>query len=201
MATENITAKILADAKEKAQELLAEAEGKVKEILESARTEAQQLDEKLGREAADRAKKEATRIISLAEMEEKKRILEEKIVILEDAFRKALEHLRSRPEIEYRQTMKELILGSVDHGDEEVVVARKDKERLTQDFLNSINDELRKAGRKGQLTLAGEYGDFGGGVLLKRDRVETWCSLEVLLNTMKGDLEMQIAELLFKSGE
>ena len=153
MATQNITAKILADAQEKAGEVMTEAESKVQDLLENARVEAQRLDEKLDKEAQDRAKKETTRIISLAEMEEKKRILKEKITILEETFRKALERLRSRPETEYRQTMQELLLRSVDHGDEEVVVARGDKERLTQDFLNCVNEELRKAGKKGQLTL------------------------------------------------
>jgi V/A-type H+-transporting ATPase subunit E len=201
MGSENITAKILADAQEKAQQVLAETEGKVKDLLENARSEAQQLEEKLAKEALDRAKKETTRIISLAEMEEKKRILEEKITILEETFRRALERLQSRPESEYRETMKELLLRSVDHGDEEVVVASTDRERLGQDFLNSVNEELRKAGKNGQLTLSSEHGDFSGGVLLRRERVETWCSIEVLLKSMRDDLEIQIAQLLFSPGE
>ena len=201
MATENITAKILSDAEERAREILAEAEDRVKDLLEKGREETQKLEEKLKKETSDRAKKETTRIISLAEMEEKKRILKEKITILEDTFQKALEHLRARPDTEYRQTMKRLLLRSVDQGDEEVVVAENDKEKLTQEFVDSVNDELRKLGKKGQLKLAEEFGDFSGGVLLRRERVETWCSLEVLLSSMKDDLEIEVAELLFKSGD
>lgn len=201
MGTENITQKILDDAKKRAEEIVSEAEGKVKNILENAHEEAKRIKEKVEKDAEELVKKETTRILSLTELEEKKKILQEKIEILEETFRRALDYFISRSENEYQKIMRGLLIKSVNHGDEEVVVAKSDRNRLDQKFLNSVNEELRKMGKTGNLKLTKEFGDFNAGVLLRKDRVEIWCNFEVLLEMLKGDLEIEIAKFLFQPGE
>jgi V/A-type H+-transporting ATPase subunit E len=201
METKNITLKILEDAKKRANEIVAEAEEKVKIILENARDDVQRIEKQLEQEAEESARKERTRILSLAEMEEKRRILGAKITILEEVFRQALDSLKSQSDNDYQKTMRGLLLTSVDHGDEEVVVSKSDKNRLNQEFLNTVNQKLREMGKTGELRLAEESGDFNGGVLLRKDRVETLCSLEVLQEMLRDDLEIEIANLLFQPRE
>lgn len=199
METENITAKILDDARKKAEEMISEAEVKVRTVLENACEETKEMDKKMEEDGEKLDRKETARILSLAEMEEKKRVLQEKISILEKIFNQALEHFRTTPEKEYREMMKGLLVKSVDHGDEEVVVAKNDKDKLGNEFLDSVNEELRKVGKKGNLKPSEEPGDFEGGVLLRKDRVETWCNFQVLLGSLKDNLEIEIAKFLFQS--
>jgi V/A-type H+-transporting ATPase subunit E len=201
MEKKEITAKILEDAKEKAKEIVSEAEGRVNQILRDAREEAQEVERRLGEEAEELSKKEKSRILSLAEMEEKKKILREKVAVLEEAFQQALQYFQQRSEDEYRDIMRNLLAKSVNDGDEEVVVAKSDENRLNQEFLDSVNAELTRMGKKGCLTLAKENGDFQSGVLFRKERVETWCSLEVLLDILRNDLEIEVAESLFEPSE
>ena len=121
METKNITAKILDDAKKNAEEIVFEAEGKLKSILENAREEARGIGEKLEKETEELVRKETARILSLAEMEEKKKILQEKIKILEETFHQALDHFQAKSEKEYERIMRGLLMKSVNHGDEEYV--------------------------------------------------------------------------------
>ncbi len=201
METKNITAKILDDAKKNAEEIVSEAEAKLKSILENAREEAREIGEKLEKETEELVRKETARILSLAEMEEKKKILQEKIKILEETFHQALDHFQAKSEKEYERIMRGLLIKSVNHGDEEVVVAKSDSDKLDQKFLDSVNEELRKVGKAGDLELAMKPGDFNSGLLLRKNRVETWCSFEVLLEILRDDLEIEIAKLLFQSGD
>jgi len=201
METKNITLKILEDAKKRANEIVAEAEEKVKAILENTREEVQRIEKQLEQDAEESAKKERIRILSLAEMEEKRRILGAKIAILEEVFRQALDCLKSQSDNDYQETMRGLLLKSIDRGDEEVIVSKSDRNRLNQEFLNTVNRELREMGKAGELKLSQESGDFNGGVLLRKDRVETWCNLEVLQEMLRDDLEIEIANLLFQPRE
>lgn len=201
MERKNIKAKILDDAKKRAEEIVSEAEGKVRSVLENARGEAKKIRQKLEKDAEELAKKETARILALAELEERKKILQEKTKILEEVFSQALDYFEARPKAEYQEIMRALLIKSVNHGDEEVVVAKGDKDKLDRKFLNSVNEELQKMGKKGNLRLVGEIGDFNGGVLLKKERVATWCNLEVVLDVLKDDLEIEIAKLLFQPSE
>jgi V/A-type H+-transporting ATPase subunit E len=201
MEKKDITAKILEDAKERAKEIVSEAEGKVNQILRNAREEAQEAGRRLEKEAEDLSKKEKSRILSLAKMEEKKKILGEKVAVLEEAFRQALQYFQERSGDEYRDIMRNLLTKSVNDGDEEVVVSKSDGDRLNQEFLDSVNEELTRMGKKGCLTMAKENGDFPSGVLLRKERVETWCSFEVLFDILRDDLEIEVAESLFEPSE
>lgn len=201
METKNIKDKILNDAKKRAESIISEAETRVKDILENARKEAENVAKKLEKDAEELAKKEAARILSLAELEERRKILKEKINILEEVFSQALADLKARPKEEYQEIMKGLLVKAVNHGDEEVIVAKSDRDKLDEKFLKSVNEELRKMGKKGDLKLVGESEDFNGGLLLRKEKIETWCNLEVLLEMLKDDLEIEIAKLLFKPSE
>lgn len=198
METKKITAKILDDAKKRAEEIISEAELKVKGILENAREEAEKIRKKMEKEADELARKETARILALAEMEEKKRILQEKIKILDETFSRALDNLMTKPKEEYQEIIRRLLVKAVNHGDKEVIVAKSDRDRLDREFLDSVNEELRIMGKKGDLKLAEEFGDFKDGVVLRKDRVETWCNFEVILNMLKNDLEIELAKLLFQ---
>ena len=50
----------------------------------------------------------------------------------------------------------------------------------------------------GKLTLAGETGDFKGGLILRRGSIEANCTVELLVELCRGEMSAQLAKVLFE---
>jgi len=104
---------------------------------------------------------------------------------------------RKLPDEEYRKIMKKLMLEAVETGDEEVIIGKEEK-RIDQDFIKQVNSELGH-GCKGDLRLSAEREDLGGGFILRRGKIKTNVSTEVLLAQARKELEIELAKELFKN--
>ena len=51
--------------------------------------------------------------------------------------------------------------------------------------------------RRPGLTLAGECGDFAGGLVLRRGNIEDNCTVELLIDLCRGEMSSKVAEVLF----
>lgn len=99
------------------------------------------------------------------------------------------------PDEQYRKLCTRLILEAVETGDEEVVVDKSDS-RINQEFINQVNQQLSSA-RKGNLRLSDERQNLGAGFILKRGKVKTNVSLDVLMDQAHKELEIELAKGLF----
>jgi V/A-type H+-transporting ATPase subunit E len=124
-----------------------------------------------------------------------KQYLAEKRKILGEVFEQARRQLQDLPDEEYRALIKKLILDAVETGDEEVVVDTKEK-RIDREFIKKINSELA-SGKKGDLRLSDQKQDIGAGFILKRGKIKTNVSMEVLLGQARKELEIELAKELF----
>jgi len=195
MAIEDIIKKIESDSEEKANNLKADAEAVAKGILEQAREEAKEkrcVILKKGEEEAERVRR---RILQIADLDVRKIILSAKRQVISDAFdqvRNRLDELKN-----YRDLVYKMLLAVVETGDEEVVISTRDNSRIDQNFINSINQELQKRGKKGALKLAKEKAPITGGFVLRRGKVELDNSFSSLIKSQKDELEIKVAEILF----
>jgi V/A-type H+-transporting ATPase subunit E len=87
------------------------------------------------------------------------------------------------------------MLDAVETGDEEAIVD-KNEWRINLDFVKNVNRELGP-GYKGNLRLADEKKDLGGGFILRRGKIKNNVSFEVLLNQARKQLEIELAKDLF----
>ncbi|MCK4777663.1 MAG: V-type ATP synthase subunit E, partial [Actinomycetia bacterium] len=140
---------------------------------------------------------ERRRILARANLEIKEMVLTEKRRGIDEAFRKAKEEILKLSDSEYIEFLEKLILQAVE-GDEEIVLNRKDKERISKDLVESMNEKLKSKRRAGNIKISNEVRDIAGGFILKGDNVEINYSLSVIFQKIQEDEESEIAKILFE---
>jgi V/A-type H+-transporting ATPase subunit E len=199
MEAEQVTEKILAEAKAEAQKIKQQADDK--EAAEQTKLR-QQLDEynkQTQALAEKRASDEKLHIMAAARLDIAKQLLAEKRKILDEVFEQAQNRLKKLPDDEFRKLMTKLMLEAVETGDEEVIVD-KNKTRIDNGFIRQINQQLGPD-KKGKLKLSSESQNLGAGFILKRGKIKVNVSIEVLLNQARRELEIELAKELFVSHE
>ncbi|MHC4644835.1 MAG: V-type ATP synthase subunit E [Planctomycetota bacterium] len=196
MEAEQVTEKILADANAEAEKINKEAEER--ETAEQAGFDEQLSDHKRQTEALAQkaAGDKKLHVLASARMAIAKEHLAEKRKILDEVFEQARRQLQELPDDDYRSLFGKLLQDSVETGDEEVIIDRKEK-RINADFVKEVNRKLGP-GFKGNLRLAPDKQDLGGGFILKRGKIKNNVSLEVVLAQARKELEMELAKDLFR---
>jgi len=195
MGAEEVVEKILADAKAEGEKIKQQAEEKeaaeqaqLTEQLDEYRKQTEALDQK----AADDKK---THLLAAARMQIAKELLAEKRKILDEVFVQAHQRLGDLPDDQYRELVTKLMLEAVETGDEEVIIDEEEK-RIDHEFIKQVNRQLG-CGYKGNLRLADERGNIGGGFVLRRGRIKNNFTFKVLLARARKELEIELAKELF----
>jgi V/A-type H+-transporting ATPase subunit E len=195
MEAQQVVEKILAEAKAEAEKIRKEAEEKQAE--EQARGDEQMQDYKKQTEALAQkaARDRQLQLLASARMDIAREFLSEKRKILDEVFDQAREQLLNLSDDDYRRLCSKLMHATVETGDEEVIIDKNER-RIDQEFVKQINRELGP-GYKGNLRLAREKQDLGGGFILKRGKIKNNVSLEVLLARARKEFEIELAKDLF----
>jgi len=195
MDAENVIAKILADAgaeaekiKTQAQEKQSAEQAKLDEQLRQHQKQTDALARKAGED-------EKSHLLAAARMQIAKELLTEKRKILDEVFARARQQLLNLPDDQYRRLIGDLMISAVETGNEEVILD-KDEKRIDQELINQVNRQL--AGEnKGNLRLSDQRQELGGGFILRRGKIRTNVSFEVLLSQARKGLEIELAKGLF----
>jgi len=197
MDAEQVTEKILADARAEADKIAREAnkkeraeQGEYDRQLDEYKKQTSALAQKAGEE-------KRSHMLATARMEVAKEYLAEKRKILDEVFAAARAKLQSLADDEYRQMMTKLMVKAVETGDEEVIVDHNET-RIDRSFIKQINRQLGP-GYQGNLRLAEERRDLGGGFILRRGKIKNNVSIDVLVNQAREELEIELAKELFAS--
>ena len=195
MEAEQVVEKILSDAraeaekiKEKAQEKLAAEQTKLDEQL----TEYKKQTDALAQKAAE---DEKSHLLAAARMQIAKEMLAEKRKMLDEVFQQARRQLQNLPDEQYRRFIAGLMLQAIETGDEEVIID-KNENRIDQELVNQVNRQL-VGNNRGNLRLSERREELGGGFILKRGKIRTNVSFEVLLAQARKEIEIELAKELF----
>ncbi|MHC4148555.1 MAG: V-type ATP synthase subunit E [Planctomycetota bacterium] len=197
MDAEQVIKKILSEANNEAAKIKAEADEK--QAAEQTKL-AQQLSEykkQSGILAKKAAEEKKEHLLAAARMDIAKEYLAAKGKMLDEVFEKAREQMQNLRDDEYIQHMTKRMLDAVETGDEEIIVDKNEK-RIDQEFIKNINRELGP-GFKGNLRLADEKQNLGAGFILRRGKIKTNLSLDVLLERARKELEIELAKELFEN--
>lgn len=196
MDAEQVTEKILADARAEADKITGEAkeeenseQASLKEQLQDYNKQTETLAKKAGED-------KRAHILAAARMDIAKDYLAEKRKVLDEVFRETHQQLQKLSDADYKALCSMLMLEAVETGDEEVIVDNKET-RIDQEFIKQINRKLGP-GFKGNLRLAREKQDLGGGFILRRGKIKNNVSFEVLLTQARKELEIDLAKQLFE---
>lgn len=196
MALEDIVKKILREAEQQANQIKQQAQKEAEGILEEARHKAERMKEQMLAIARRRSQQEEDRVLTLAKLELRKRLLQEKQAKINEAFERAKNRLLRMNKEQCGELIKRLLAAAVETGDEEVIVPPQYREILTPQFLKEVNQALGKG--SGSLRLSQETRNISGGIILRRGRREVNCSLEALFKIAREELESEIARILFQ---
>jgi len=197
MSIESLVDKILDDTRKTAAEIERKVLEEVKDREKSAEKEIQRITES-AREKAERSMTERKqRMLSMADLEERKTVLTVKQELIEEAFGRAIDKVLSLGPEAYGTFVINLILQADPVGDEEVVFNQKDRDRLGDGWVKRLNRQLIENKKRGEMRIAGETRSIRGGAILKRGRKEVNCSIESVILSKRNQMEAKIASVLF----
>lgn len=180
---ENLTQKILDDAKETADAILAEAEKKNKGIVSSRIMDAEERAERMLSRAVEEAKVEKNRIISNAELRARDEKLTAKQSVMDRAFVLTKERLNNFNEKEYISFLKNTLKNLKLDGSEILVVTKKFK------------DAVKKSGIRNKVS---ETETVESGFLIQDEEIVMNYTFDSLVDYLKEELEADIAQVIFK---
>ena len=192
--TEKIIAHIQADAKAQADAILAQAEQQCAEIRQNYEIKARDAYGEKIRVGVKANQDKLDSIDRLARMEGRKSVLALKQEMVSASFDRACEMLVSLPGDKYVELLAKLAAQASVSGDEELVLNERDRAGIGEAVVKAANEKLGG----GKLTLAGETGDFKGGLILRRGSIEANCTVELLVELCRGDMSAQLAGVLFE---
>ncbi|WP_426349597.1 V-type ATP synthase subunit E [Alloiococcus sp. CFN-8] len=221
---ENIKNRILEDARTASEEILRAAREEKQQLIDSRVSEARELE----KQQLERAKRESAtkkeRIISSAQLKVRNRKLSAKQEVIDGVFQRAITVLNSMEKESFEEYLVNKIK-SLDISGEENLILSKDfiskfeeeddkdassniflkmvKEKInnttgTERLIKKINHELKRAGKNGEISINKEPGSFQGGFILERNGVQINNTFEALVNSMRDELEYEIAKILFE---
>jgi len=199
MALEDILRKIRAEAEAEAEAVLRGAQGERDRMLEEANGRAKAAAERIlsaGRARAEEAKRKE---LATASVEVRRIVLEAKQKVLDDVFEQALNRLAGLPDAQYRELLAGFAADGAASGKEEIVVSRRDRERLGEDFPDLVSRRLRETRNlPGELRFSPRARPLRGGLILSAGDIELNMSFERTLASLRESLEPQVASLLFQ---
>jgi V/A-type H+-transporting ATPase subunit E len=189
--------RIISDAEADARKIIGEGQGQAAAIKDEADKKVREIAADFAAKAESQAKEYIRRQISLRELEERKAVLAEKGDLIDKVFDRALEELRERDRKGAYSLTRRLLLDAIETGDEEVIFSPEDKRGIGGSFIEGLNAELRKAGKRGQVKVSEETRPISGGFVLRRGRAEINAAFDTLLTMLRYDIETEVAGILF----
>ena len=191
---EKITARIASDA-EKENALIREAaQQRIAEIRAEYEKKANDAYEEHLRTGLRDAEQYASRIERTAQLETKKAALAVKQEMVSEAFRMAEEKLTSMPEQQYIEYLTRKACEAGFKGDAQLVMNEKDRAAVGQKVADAVN----AAASEGKVTLADDTKEMLGGFILRQGSVEVNCTVDIMLELIRGEAAAQVAKILFE---
>lgn len=195
---EKITARIAADAEAEDSVVRKESEERIAQIRADYEKQAQEAAAAILKDGAKENEQHASRIERTAQLEAKRNILGMKQEMVSKAFEMAKEKIVNMPQEEYVAFLVRQIGQAVSTGHETLILNQTDRERCGAAVIAAANAALTAAGKPGALTLAEETRPMSGGFILKQGDVEVNCTVDILLELVRGDLAAPVAGVLFE---
>ncbi len=192
---EKITARITADAEAANSAVRTESAQRIAEIRAEYDKKAQEEAAAILRVGEREAEQQASRIERTAQLEAKRAVLAVKQDMVCQAFDLAKSKIAQMPQAEYIAYLSKQIVQAVGNSNAQLVLNADDKAKYGAQ-LEALCNVLLKG--KGSIAVADETRDMIGGFVLKQGDVEVNCTIDILLELIRGELAAQVAQVLFE---
>ena len=211
---DKITQRIGADTQAEIDRILADAAVQAEAAADKFRTQAEAEDRDLLAKSERAAAEREERLVSAAQMEARKTLLTAKQEMVERAYQRALEKLRSLPQEQYVELLAALLVRASSTGREgagKAAVARANEllakeaapelplgDGVVANLLNKVAAGVSAfAQGTAMLAVSEETRDISGGFILKDGRIEVNCTFDALVRAEREQTAGEVAKLLF----
>lgn len=190
----NLTSKIISDAEEKKASILNEANSQRDKIISKKQAEAEKEKKVILERASRDAATKKERIISGAELTARNEKLAAKQKVISQVFEKSVEALCNISDAELKDFIVNAVVNSEASGNQNLILNERSAKVITSDVVAEINSKLNG---KMKVALSSVKGDFKGGFILEKDGIEINNTFEALVSSIKDDLGLEVAQILF----
>lgn len=194
---DNITNRILSEARENGSGILARAQVEANEITANFKQIASRDAEEIISKGKVSASERELRLNGVAALEARKSGLKTKQELIGEAFQRAVEMLCAQSDEEHIKTLAILAKRAALTGSEEVIFSKADREKYGERVIAAANDEIKKTKPEAGLTLADETREISGGLILKNGDMEINATFEMILDTLREEISLDVAKILF----
>ncbi|MBZ9608602.1 V-type ATP synthase subunit E [Clostridium estertheticum] len=195
---DKLAAKIIEDAKIKAETILKEAKNNEILLIEKKTKEAELVKKQMIEKTKVEAIMVSKRIISNSQLKARNEKLGAMQKMIDKVFESALEKLMAINDNDYLELIKKYLLSMPIAGDEEIILPGKYKSIVSGEYLSEINISLKTNGKIGELKLSSDNRDIKSGFVVLKNGIEINNTFESLVNSLRDELEPEIVNALFK---
>lgn len=189
---EKIVARMESDTRAECDALAASAAENAAAILRSCQVQADAAARDSRQRAASQAAEHLEHLNGSSQLACRQRVLAAKQALIDEAFVRAAKALAALPQAEYIDLLATLAAEN-GSGDEELLLSAADRDAVGAAVVEAAN--RKRAGAA--FRLSEETRDTGGGLVLRRDRVELNCSFAEKLRQLRQEESSAVAKLLF----
>lgn len=195
---DKITSRILAEAEAECAAIKADSDKRCAEIAAEAEKRAKEEYLRLVREGVKDTEQRVQRLDRTARLEAKKSVLNMKQEAVTRAFNLAKDRIAQLPERDYTGFLAREAAEAAVTGEEEVIFCERDRKAVGAKAVRAANELLAAKGMPATLTLSDTTREMAGGLVLKQGDVEVNCTVDTLLDLIRGELAARVAEVLFE---
>lgn len=190
---EKILSTIEQDSNDRCREITEQAQKQAQAIIDAASAKAQENIENAKASVDKKVAEHDGTIEASVSMTKNRIILEGKLEIISSTLERALEVIKALPKKEYFEILKGLILKNVRKGDGVLRLSEEDTEKLPSNFIDSINNALKR----GYKISLGESADIDSGFILVYGDIDINCSFDAVASAKREELRDTLNEMLF----
>ena len=199
MSLNDLTQKILNDARMEAEEIEKIASLQADDIVSKANSELEKEREKLRKEAERLANEKYQNIVTLSRIEARNKVLERKQELINEVFTKVRKKMEDMDAAAFKSFTVSLLSKFPPEGRSILIVGKKHTSLINKEFVQKLNQQIQKKG-SGSFVLSEREPDFEDGFRLVMGDVQVDLSFDSILKTVREDVEMDIINTLFGKG-
>lgn len=189
---EKIVARMEADTQAACDALAASAAENAAAILRDCQVQADAAAQDSAQRAAAQATEHLEHLNGSSQLACRQRVLAAKQQLIDEAFARTAQALTALPQAAYIDLLASLAAEN-GSGDEELLLSKPDRDAVGAAVVEAAN--AKKPGAA--FRLSEETRDTGGGLVLRRGRVELNCSFTEKLRQLRQEESSAVAQLLF----
>lgn len=189
---EKIVARMEADTQAACDALAASAAENAAAILRDCQAQADAVTRDSAQRAEAQAAEHLEHLNGSSQLACRQRVLAAKQQLIDEAFARTAQALAALPQADYIDLLAALAAEN-GSGDEELLLSAHDRETVGAAVVDAANAKRPGAAFR----LSDETRDTGGGLVLRRDRVELNCSFTEKLRQLRQEESSAVAQLLF----